>query len=363
MGGAATVSAGFSSININAGMVGMIHMVGVFIMPWLIMLIAFGKDSLKDKGIKPFLLFSGFIGALIMLLLSVYTGPIIVDMGTGLLCIILTMVCVKMFKIQTSDKYRNDVKMDKNGKQMSTLKALSPYLLIMIILPGNIVTAKFITMANGSTLWATLVGKLTYLGWIDILLFICSMIGAAILSVKFQEYIRAVTASIKKLIPVFIIMASLLAVANIMKMKYNDSYAMITRAAADMANVAGGLYPAAAVLIGAVGSFVTGTGLGSNIMFSEMHISAAGALGINQVTVFAAQNAGGSLGNMICPNNITAACATVGETGNEGLVLKRVMTAFLIVLALYMLLALLYTYVLFPNVSADYTNVISSLLK
>ncbi len=44
-----------------------------------------------------------------------------------------------------------------------------------------------------------------------------------------------------------------------------------------------------------------------------MHNSAAGALGINQVTVFAAQNAGGSLGIMICPNNVTAACATVGE--------------------------------------------------
>jgi lactate permease len=94
-----------------------------------------------------------------------------------------------------------------------------------------------------------------------------------------------------------------------------------------------------------------------------MHISAASTLGINQVTVFAAQNAGGSLGNMICPNNITAACATVGETGNEGVVLRRVMTAFLIVLLLYMLLAMLYTYVLFPNISADYGNVLSAFLK
>lgn len=363
MGGAATVSAGFSSININAGMVGMIHMAGVFIMPWLIMLIAFGKDSFKDRGIKPFLLFSGFIGALFMFLLSVYTGPIIVDMGTGLICIIVTMICVKMFKIKTSEQYRNDVQMETVGKQMSTLKALAPYILIMIILPGNIVSAKFITLADGRTLWAATVATLTYTGWVDVLLFICSAIGAVILGVKFKEYIRAVVASVRKLIPVFIIMGSLLAVANIMKMKYDESYAMITRAAADIANVAGGLYPAAAVLIGSVGSFVTGTGLGSNIMFSEMHISAAGTLGINQVTVFAAQNAGGSLGNMICPNNITAACATVGQTGNEGLVLRRAMTAFLIVLALYMLLALLYTYVLFPNVSAEYSNVISSLLR
>jgi lactate permease len=247
IGGAATVSAGYSSININAGMVGMIHMVGVFVMPWLIMLIAFGKDSFKDKGIKPFLLFSGFIGALIMLLLSVYTGPIIVDMGTGLLCIILTMICVRMFNIQTSEKYRNEVTVNNNGKHMSTLKALAPYILIMVILPGNIVTAKFITLASGKTLWATLVGALTYLGWIDILLFICSVIGAIILNVKIREYVGALGKSVKRLIPVFIIMASLLAVANVMKMKYNDTYAMITIAAADIALVAGVFYPAAAI--------------------------------------------------------------------------------------------------------------------
>jgi hypothetical protein len=44
-------------------------------------------------------------------------------------------------------------------------------------------------------------------------------------------------------------------------------------------------------------------------------------------------------------------------------VLKRVMTAFLIVLVLYMLLALLYTYFLFPNASAEYGSAISSLLR
>lgn len=344
-------------------MVGMMHMVGVFVMPWLIMFIAFGKDSFKDKGIKPFLLFSGFIGALFMFLLSDFTGPTVVDMGTALICIVITMFTARMFKINTSDKYLNKVKMTGGGKRMSTLRALSPYILIMILLPGNLVTTKYITLADGKTLWATIVGALTYTGWIDVLLFICSVVGAIFLKVKANEYMKAMTGSVKKLIPVFIIMGSLLAVANIMKIKYNGSYAMITLAAADIALVAGGLYPAAAVLIGSVGSFVTGTGLGSNIMFSEMHMGAASTLGVNQITVFAAQNAGGSLGNMICPNNITAACATVGETGNEGIVLKRVMKAFLIVLVIYMALAMLYTYVLFPNISIEYSNAISSLLK
>ena len=108
-------------------------------------------------------------------------------------------------------------------------------------------------------------------------------------------------------------------------------------------------YGAAAVVIGASGSFITGTGLGSNIMFADMHIQAAQALGMNPITVFAGQNAGASLGNLICPNNTVAASATVDQIGNENLVMKRTLPAFAIILVIYMVLTMLYTCVLFPH--------------
>ena len=119
-----------------------------------------------------------------------------------------------------------------------------------------------------------------------------------------------------------------------------------------IAAVVGRFYPAAAVLIGASGSFVTGTGVGSNIMFADMHVQAANALGMNPITIFAGQNAGASLGNLICPNNTVAACATVDEIGNESGVMKRTLPAFAVILAVYMMLTMLYTCVLFPNFGA-----------
>lgn len=119
-----------------------------------------------------------------------------------------------------------------------------------------------------------------------------------------------------------------------------------------IAAVVGRFYPAAAVLIGASGSFVTGTGVGSNIMFADMHVQAANALGMNPITVFAGQNAGASLGNLICPNNTVAACATVDEIGNESGVMKRTLPAFAVIPAVYMMLTMLYTCVLFPNFGA-----------
>ena len=56
-----------------------------------------------------------------------------------------------------------------------------------------------------------------------------------------------------------------------------------------------------------------------------------------------------ALGNLICPNNTVAACATVGEVGNENKVMRKTLVAFAVILVEYMVLAMLYTLVLFPN--------------
>ena len=84
-------------------------------------------------------------------------------------------------------------------------------------------------------------------------------------------------------------------------------------------------------------------------MFAGMHTQAATALGMNPITVFAGQNAGASLGNLICPNNTVAACATVGQVGNESKIMRKTIPACGILVALYMVLTMAYTLVLFPH--------------
>lgn len=143
-----------------------------------------------------------------------------------------------------------------------------------------------------------------------------------------------------------ITMGSLLIMAYIMQSENTGMMSLIAGAIAGVAQFA---YPAAAVIIGGLGSFITGTGLGSNIMFAGMHMEAAAALGMNPITVFAGQNAAASLGNLICPNNTVAACATVGEIGHENKVMKKTLVAFAVLIVLYMILAMLYTLVIFPN--------------
>lgn len=142
--------------------------------------------------------------------------------------------------------------------------------------------------------------------------------------------------------PVLITMGSLLVVSYIMQ---SESTGMMSLISGDIASATQLIYPAAAVFIGALGSFITGTGLGSNIMFAPLNTQASQMLGINPVTVFAGQNAGASLGNLICPNNTVAACATVNEIGNESRVMKKTIPAFAIIAVIYGALTMLYTFI------------------
>lgn len=141
-------------------------------------------------------------------------------------------------------------------------------------------------------------------------------------------------------------MGSLLALSYIM-----NKSGMITLLANELASVAGKGYPAVATVIGALGSFIQGTGLGSNIMFAPLHMEACANLGINIITVFGGQNAAASLGNLICPNNVVAVATTVGLIGQEGKVMNKVLAPFFILLITLMILSLLYTYIVFPGIA------------
>ena len=331
-GGAALVSEGISTTMLNSAMVGRIHMFGALIIPFIIIWLAFGKKGFK--GIVPYLFFAGISTGAVMFLLSNYVGPEVTSMGTGLISILLSVVFVKLKKIETPEEFKYEFPKETVSKYKPFV-ALSPYIYMLVILPVVRYTfpLEFLT-------------KFGYIVWVDCVIFICAVLGAVTQKVSPKDFLKTCGQTIKGIIPVLITMGSLLVVAYIMQ---EPSTGMINLIALDLAGISGKLYPAVAVLIGSMGSFITGTGLGSNIMFAPMHMDAAYSLSINPITVFAGQNAGASLGNLICPNNTVAACATVGEIGNENKVMKKTFKAFGIIVVEYMILSIIYTLILFPN--------------
>ncbi len=331
-GGAALVEAGVSTTALNSAMVGRIHMFGVLVIPFIMTAIAFGRKGFK--GIVPYLFYAGATTGIVMFFLSNFVGPEVTSMGTGLISILLSVAYVKVFKINTPAEYRYAFS-EESKRVYGPFKAMSPYIYMLVLLPVIRYTVPF--------QYLTVFG---YIVWVDCVIFLCAILGALTLGVSWKRFGETCARTGKSVLPVLVTMGSLLVVAYIMQ---SDNTRMMSLIAGDIAGTAKGMYPAAAVFIGTVGSFVTGTGLGSNIMFANMHMEAAAALNMNPVTVFAGQNAGASLGNLICPNNTVAACATVGEVGNESKVMKSTLAAYGVILVLYMALAVLYTLTLFPH--------------
>ena len=336
-GAAALVDAGLATVAQNAAMAGRFHMFGVLVIPFIMVGMAFGKKGYK--GILPYLTFAGVSTCLTMFLLSNFVGAEVTSMGTGLISILLSVAYVKLVGVKTPDEFRNESA--NHQRKYSSFKAMSPYVYMLVLLP--LIRYGFpAVVENGFAIMCTF----GYIFWVDLVILVCGILGALTLGVNFKTYKEVCKRTASGVLPVLITMGSLLIVAYIMQ---SSSTGMMNLLASDIAAVVGRFYPAAAVLIGSSGAFITGTGLGSNIMFAQMHIDAAASLGMNPITIFAGQNAGASLGNLICPNNTVAACATVDQVGNESDVMKKTFKAFAIILVLYMVLAMLYTCVLFPN--------------
>ena len=327
-GGAALVDAGLSTVSLNAAMVGRFHMFGVLIIPFIMVGMVFGKKGFK--GAVPYLCFAGVSTCTVMFLLSNFVGAEVTSMGTGLISMLLSLAYVKLVGVKTPEKFRHHAAAQQ--RKYSAFRAMSPYIYMLVLLP--LVRYGFpAVVPNGFAVMCTF----GYIFWVDVVILVCGMLGAATLGVSAKQYRAVCSRTVGNVLPVLITMGSLLIVSYIMQ---SPTTGMMNLLAS---------YPAAAVLIGSSGAFITGTGLGSNIMFAQMHIDAAASLGMNPITIFAGQNAGASLGNLICPNNTVAACATVDAIGRENEVMKHTLRAFAIVLALYMVLAMLYTCVLFPN--------------
>ena len=89
-----------------------------------------------------------------------------------------------------------------------------------------------------------------------------------------------------------------------------------------LAALAGKAYIVVAPLIGVVGAFISGSATVSTTLFASLQFETATILVLPQLMIVAMQIAGGAMGNMVCVNNIVAACTTCGTSGAEGRLIR-----------------------------------------
>ena len=89
-----------------------------------------------------------------------------------------------------------------------------------------------------------------------------------------------------------------------------------------LAGIFKGAYVIIAPIIGVLGAFMSGSNTVSNTLFAGLQVQTAQLVKMSPVLIVALQNIGGAAGNMICVNNVVAACATTGTMGNEGKIIR-----------------------------------------
>lgn len=91
----------------------------------------------------------------------------------------------------------------------------------------------------------------------------------------------------------------------------------------ELAAITGVHWTWAAVFLGALGAFFSGSATVSNLTFGGIQWSIAESLQLDPTTILALQAVGASTGNMVAIHNIVAVCSILGLQNQEGAVLKR----------------------------------------
>ncbi len=151
-----------------------------------------------------------------------------------------------------------------------------------------------------------------------VLIILATFLGGLIQGVKPVVILSVLGKTAGQLVKSTITVISILALAKVMG--YSG---MIANLAAVFVAITGPLFPLFSPLIGALGTFVTGSDTSSNILFGKLQTTVAEGIHQSPTWLAAANTAGATAGKMISPQSIAVATAAIGQTGQEGNILLR----------------------------------------
>jgi lactate permease len=238
--------------------------------------------------------------------------------------IVAIIIYAKLFapkKKETDEKKRTYT-------MQETFRAWSVYLfiLIFILVSGALCPPvnDFLKTHLVSKVPLPVIGSTFKFGWISnagLMLFLGATIGGLIQGLSFGKLMAVLARTVVNLRNTVITIISLIALASVM-----NYVGMISAIAAGLVAITGSFYPFFAPLIGAIGTFVTGSDTSSNILFAKLQANVAGQLGYAPGSetnwLVAANTTGATGGKMISPQSIAIATASCDMPGKDGEIMK-----------------------------------------
>lgn len=219
--------------------------------------------------------------------------------------------------------------------------ACAPFLFIFVFLLG---TSKLVPPIN--TFLAQFTSSIVFVegqapvnfAWINtpgIWIFLSAILGALVQKVPASVFFDVFKATLKQMSGSIYVMLSVLAAAKIMI--YSG---MIAEIAAFIIAVTGSFYPFFAPWLGCIGTFVTGSGTSSSVLFGQVQLNAAQSLGMDPYWIVGLNSLGVGAGKMMSPQSLSIALSAVDKQGEDSKLLKMVLPYGLGYLALMSIVAI-----------------------
>lgn len=312
----------------------------------------FGQNRSWKEGLVlwKFSLFAGLSFTIPALLVATFLGPEFPSIIGGLVGLMIVIPAAKKgfllpdetWDFETQDEPKTEFVPDR---KMPIWLAWLPYLLVAVLLVLTRLDLLPIKewLRSVKVGWSNILGtgistqfEPLYLpGTIFILVMALTFLIHKMNRHQIEETLRRSLFTIKGSI------ISLMAAVPMVRIFINsgvnksDLVSMPMELATLVSGLAGEGWPFVAPLIGALGSFISGSATFSNMMFSLFQFSVADQIGADQQTVLSLQVLGANAGNMVCVLNVVAAASVVQLSGEEGQIIRITVVPML----LYVLLS------------------------
>ena len=215
--------------------------------------------------------------------------------------------------------------------------ALFPYLLVIVVFScAKLIPAisNFLASTDLKIPWPgldghlnTIAGKLStstvytwqWLSSPGTMLLICAFIVALVYKVSMKDFVGEITGTAHKL------RFSILTIASVLALAYVMNFSGMTITIGTFIAGTGKLFAFFSPILGWIGTAVTGSDTSANALFSTLQQAAGKTAGIDPTLLVAANTAGGVVGKMVSPQNLTIAATAVGLLGRESDILRKVL--------------------------------------
>ncbi|MCD2256341.1 L-lactate permease [Agrilactobacillus fermenti] len=301
----------------------------------LVAMVGGGTKAIKGVGLTTLL--SGVAFAVPQVFVAKFVGA-------ELPAIVGSVVCIAVTVLMARVQGKNDPEALKHIPQHSStelLKAWAPFILVFIIVllasplvkPINAALAKVVTQIPIYTGPKAVPYTINWLSSPGTLIILATFIGGLIQGMSVSKILGVLGTTAKKIWRTLITVCAIVALAKVMG--YSG---MTTSLAVTLVAIMGPVYPLVAPVIGALGTFITGSDTSSNVLFGNLQLQAATTLKANSFWVVGANMVGATAGKMISPQSIAVAAAATNQEGDEGNILKEALKwcgAYLVIICLY----------------------------